>query len=293
MKRIILFLLTNLSVMLLFSIILSFTPINSNNVYDLIIVSGIFGFLGSIVSLLMSKWIALSSVEGKIIRRPRNEIENWLMNKVFYLSKKAKITAPELAIYESMEMNAFATGYRKNSSLIAVSTGLLKNMNFKEIEAVLAHEISHIKSGDMVTMTLIQGVINTFVFFISQIIVEFLLNSSSNKKENELEETNQHPFLFFLFTNFLEIVFGMLASLIVFSFSRRREFYADAGSANMVGKENMISALQKIKNSQVLNTSDFISTSYINGKSNNFSFLFQSHPPLETRIKALFQEKYM
>ncbi|XRX42901.1 MAG: protease HtpX [Buchnera aphidicola (Tetraneura sorini)] len=292
MKRIIFFLLTNLSVMLLFSIILSFTPINSNNLYDLIIVSGMFGFLGSIVSLLMSKWIALSLVKGKIIRLPKNEIETWLMNKIFYLSKKAQIIAPELAIYESIEMNAFATGCRKNSSLIAVSTGLLKNMNFKEIEAVLAHEISHIKSGDMVTMTLIQGVINTFVFFISQIIVEFLLNSS-NKKEKKLDEENQHPILFFLLTNFLEIIFGMLASLIVFSFSRRREFYADAGSANMVGKENMISALQKIKNSQALNTSDFISTSYIHGKSNNFSFLFQSHPPLETRIKALFQEKYM
>ncbi|CAL4042966.1 Protease HtpX [Buchnera aphidicola (Tetraneura ulmi)] len=292
MKRIILFLLTNLSVMLFFAVILSFTPIHSKNLYNLILFSGIFGFSGAIVSLLMSKWIALSLVGGRIIKYPKNDIENWLINKLFYLSKKVKITTPELAIYESIEINAFATGYRKNSSLVAVSTGLLKSMNFKEIEAVLAHEISHIKSGDMVTMTLIQGVINTFIFFISRIIAGFFLNNSY-KKENNSEGENQHPILYFLLTNVLEILFSILASIIVFSFSRYREFRADAGSANIVGKENMISALKSMKNSQILNTSDCISTSYINGKSNNFSFLFQSHPPLEIRIKALSQEKYM
>lgn len=174
MMRIALFLLTNLAVMLVFGLVLSLTGIQSSSVQGLMIMAGLFGFGGSFVSLLMSKWMALRSVGGEVIEQPRNETENWLLETVRRQSQQAGIAMPQVAIYHAPDINAFATGARRNASLVAVSTGLLQSMSRDEAEAVIAHEISHVANGDMVTMTLIQGVVNTFVIFISRLILSLI-----------------------------------------------------------------------------------------------------------------------
>lgn len=292
MIRIILFLLTNLAVMLIFSLILNLTGIQSNNIYSLLIMSSLFGFSGSILSLILSKWIALRSVNGKIITHPRNEIENWLINTVREQSIKKGIIMPQIAIYHATDINAFATGARRNSALIAISTGLLENMTQHEAEAVIAHEISHISNGDMITMTLVQGVVNTFVIFISRILSQIISNTiSSNRNENNIEERN--PFVYFLISTFLELIFGVLASIITMWFSRHREFYADASSAKLVGREKMISALNRLKTSHEPQESDSMIALCIHGKSHSFLKLFASHPSLEKRIQALHNQEYM
>jgi heat shock protein HtpX len=292
MIRIILFLLTNLAVMLIFSLILNLTGIQSNNIYSLLIMSSLFGFSGSILSLILSKWIALRSVNGEIITHPRNEIENWLIDTIREQSIKKGIIMPQIAIYHAPDMNAFATGARRNSALIAISTGLLENMTRHEAEAVIAHEISHISNGDMITMTLVQGVVNTFVIFISRILSQIISNTiSSNRNENNVEERN--PFLYFLISTFLELIFGVLASIITMWFSRHREFYADASSAKLVGREKMISALNRLKNSHEPQESDSMIAFCIHGKSNSFLKLFASHPSLDKRIQALYKKEYM
>lgn len=292
MIRIILFLLTNLAVMLIFGLILSVTGIQSNSIYGLLIISSLFGFSGSILSLLLSKWIALRSVNGKIIVHPQTEIESWLINTVRAQSIQKGIIMPQIAIYDAPDMNAFATGARRNSALIAVSTGLLNNMSPHEAEAVIAHEISHIANGDMITMTLVQGVINTFVIFISRLLSQIISNIlSNNRNENNVEEKNS--FTYFLISTFFELIFGILASIITMWFSRHREFYADASSAKMVGREKMISALNHLKLSHLPQESDSMIAFCINGKSNSFFKLFSSHPTLEKRIQALHDRKYM
>ncbi|QCI19885.1 MAG: protease HtpX [Buchnera aphidicola (Brevicoryne brassicae)] len=293
MMRIILFLLTNLAVMLIFSLILSFTGIQSDSIYGLLVMSGLFGFSGSIISLILSKWIALRSVNGEIITHPRNEIENWLIDKVREQSIKKGIIMPQIAIYHAPDINAFATGARRNSALIAISTALLENMTRNEIEAVIAHEISHISNGDMITMTLVQGVVNTFVIFISRILSQ-IINSvvSNNRNENNVEEKNS--FFYFLISTLLELIFGVLASIITMWFSRHREFYADASSAKLVGREKMISALNRLKTSYEPQESDNMIALCIHGKkSNSFLKLFASHPSLEKRIEALRNQEYM
>ncbi|AAM67867.1 protease HtpX [Buchnera aphidicola] len=292
MIRIILFLLTNLAVMLTFSLILAVTGIQSESIYGLLIMSSLFGFSGSILSLIMSKWIALRSVNGRIINHPSNETESWLIDTIRQQSIKKNIIMPQIAIYEAADINAFATGARRNAALIAISTGLLENMTRSEAEAVIAHEISHVSNGDMITMTLVQGVVNTFVIFISRIISQALSSLlSSNRNENSEDEKDS--FLFFLISTFLEIIFGVLASIITMWFSRHREFYADASSAKLVGKEKMISALNRLKSSHEPQESDSIIAFCINGKSNSFIELFASHPSLEKRIQALKNKKYM
>ncbi len=291
MMRIVLFLCTNLAVMVVFGIILSLTGIRSASIPGLMIMAGLFGFGGSFVSLLMSKWMALRSVGGEVIEQPRNETERWLMQIVTQQSQQAGITTPQVAIYHAPDINAFATGARKNASLVAVSTGLLQNMNRDEAEAVIAHEISHIANGDMVTMTLIKGVVNTFVIFISRIIAQVASGFLSSDREEE--GSNGNPLVYFAVATVLELVFGILASIITMWFSRHREFHADAGSAKLVGREKMIAALERLKTSYEPQEPGTMMAFCINGKQKSLSELFMSHPPLDKRIEALRQGEYI
>lgn len=280
MMRILLFLATNMAVMLVLGIILSVTGIAGNSTSGILIMALLFGFAGSLISLFLSKTMALRSVDGEIITQPRNQIEHWLMDTVARQAQLAGIPMPEVAIYHSPDVNAFATGATKSNSLVAVSTGLLNNMTEAEAEAVLAHEISHIANGDMVTMALLQGVLNTFVIFLSRIIATAVASSRNNNGE----ETRSSS-LYFLVSMVLEMVFGVLASIIAMWFSRYREFRADAGSASLVGKEKMIMALQRLQQlHEPQNLEGSLNAFMINGKR---SELFMSHPPLEKRIEAL------
>ncbi|CAM3539895.1 heat shock protein, integral membrane protein [Xenorhabdus nematophila ATCC 19061] len=293
MMRIALFLLTNLAVMVVFGIILSLTGVQRSSVTGLMIMAGLFGFGGAFISLLMSKWMALRSVGGQIIEKPSSETEAWLMETVRRQSDQVGITMPQVAIYDALDINAFATGARRNASLVAVSTGLLNNMSRDEAEAVIAHEISHIANGDMVTMTLLQGIVNTFVIFISRIIAQAASSFfSSNDNESE-SSSNGNPIVYMVLSMVLEIVFGILASIITMWFSRYREFHADAGSAKLVGREKMIAALQRLKTSYEPQEEGRMMAFCINGKSKSFSELFLSHPPLDKRIEALRSGEYI
>jgi protease htpX len=280
MMRILLFLATNMAVMLVLGIILSVTGIAGNSTSGILIMALLFGFAGSLISLFLSKTMALRSVDGEVITQPRNQTEHWLMDTVARQAQLAGIPMPEVAIYHSPDVNAFATGATKSNSLVAVSTGLLNNMTEAEAEAVLAHEISHIANGDMVTMALLQGVLNTFVIFLSRIIATAVASSRNNNGE----ETRSSS-LYFLVSMVLEMVFGVLASIIAMWFSRYREFRADAGSASLVGKEKMIMALRRLQQlHEPQNLEGSLNAFMINGKR---SELFMSHPPLEKRIEAL------
>lgn len=280
MMRILLFLATNMAVMLVLGIILSVTGIAGNSTNGILIMALLFGFAGSLISLFLSKTMALRSVDGEVITQPRNQTEHWLMNTVARQAQLAEIPMPEVAIYHSPDVNAFATGATKSNSLVAVSTGLLNNMTESEAEAVLAHEISHIANGDMVTMALLQGVLNTFVIFLSRIIATAVASSRNNNGEEARNSS-----LYFLVSMVLEMVFGVLASIIAMWFSRYREFRADAGSASLVGKEKMIMALQRLQQlHEPQNLEGSLNAFMINGKR---SELFMSHPPLEKRIEAL------
>ena len=280
MMRILLFLATNMAVMLVLGIILSVTGIAGNSTSGILIMALLFGFAGSLISLFLSKTMALRSVDGEVITQPRNQTEHWLMDTVARQAQLAGIPMPEIAIYHSPDVNAFATGATKSNSLVAVSTGLLNNMTEAEAEAVLAHEISHIANGDMVTMALLQGVLNTFVIFLSRIIATAVASSRNNNGEE-----TRNSSLYFLVSMVLEMVFGVLASIIAMWFSRYREFRADAGSASLVGKEKMIMALQRLQQlHEPQNLDGSLNAFMINGKR---SELFMSHPPLEKRIEAL------
>nr|WP_024968291.1 protease HtpX [Pantoea sp. IMH] len=291
MMRIALFLLTNLGVMLVFGLILSLTGIQSSSVQGLMIMAGLFGFGGAFVSLLMSKWMALRSVGGEVIEQPRTETERWLVQTIARQAQQAGIAMPQVAVYHAPDINAFATGARRDASLVAVSTGLLQNMSRDEAEAVLAHEISHIANGDMVTMTLIQGVVNTFVIFVSRIIAQIASGFLSGNREEG--ESNGNPMVYFAVSMVLELVFGILASMITMWFSRHREFHADAGSAKLVGREKMIAALQRLKTSYEPQEASTMLAFCINGKSKSISELFMSHPPLDKRIEALRSGQYL
>ncbi|CFQ33277.1 MULTISPECIES: protease HtpX [Yersinia] len=292
MMRIALFLLTNLAVMLVFGLVLSLTGIQSSSVQGLMIMAGLFGFGGAFVSLLMSKWMALRSVGGEVIEQPRNETERWLLETVRRQSQQVGIAMPQVAIYQAPDINAFATGARRDASLVAVSTGLLQNMSRDEAEAVIAHEISHVANGDMVTMTLIQGIVNTFVIFISRLIAQVAAGFLSGDRDNEGSSAG-NPMVYFAVSMVLELVFGILASIITMWFSRHREFHADAGSARLVGREKMIAALQRLKTSYEPQEAGNLMAFCINGKSKTFSELFMSHPPLDKRIEALRSGQYL
>ncbi|NBN70710.1 protease HtpX [Proteus sp. G2618] len=291
MMRIALFLLTNLAVMFVFGIILSLTGIQGRSVQGLMIMAGLFGFGGAFISLLMSKWMALRSVSGQVIESPTSEVERWLLDTVRRQSEQVGIKMPQVAIYDAPDINAFATGARRDASLVAVSTGLLASMSRDEAEAVIAHEISHVANGDMITMTLLQGVVNTFVIFISRIIAQFVANFISNDEESE--SSNGNPWVYMGVSMVLEIVFGILASIITMWFSRYREFHADAGSAKLVGREKMIAALQRLKTSYEPQEESSMMAFCINGRNKSFSELFLSHPPLDKRIEALRNGEYL
>lgn len=292
MMRIVLFLLTNLAVILVFGVVLNLTGIQSSSAAGLIIMAGLFGFGGAFVSLLMSKSIALRSVGGEVIEQARNETERWLLNTVRQQAQQANIAMPQVALYHAPDINAFATGARRDASLVAVSSGLLQNMNRNEAEAVIAHEISHIVNGDMVTMTLLQGVINTFVIFVSRTLAQLAAGLMSSNRD-EGENGNGNFLVYFAASMILELMFGILASIITLWFSRHREFHADAGSASLVGREKMITALQRLKTSCEPQEVSSMMAFYINGRNKTFSKLFMSHPPIDKRIEALRYGTYL
>ncbi len=280
MMRVLLFLATNLAVLVVFSIILSLTGIQSQDTMGLLIMAALFGFSGSLISLFLSKTMALRSVGAEIITQPRNEAERWVLQTVHSQAERAGLPKPDVAIYHSNDVNAFATGASKNNSLVAVSTALLNQMTKDEAEAVLAHEVAHIKNGDMVTMTLLQGVLNTFVIFVSRMIAKVAASNRDGETSSGM---------YFLISMVLEIVFGILASIIAMWFSRYREFRADAGSAELVGKQKMIAALQRLKSlHEPQELEGQLAAFAINGKrGGGLRELFMSHPPLEKRIEAL------
>ncbi|HHE3463361.1 protease HtpX [Pasteurella multocida] len=281
MMRILLFLATNMAVLVVFNIILSLTGIQAQDATGLLLMAALFGFSGSLISLFLSKNMALRAVGAEVIKQPRNDMERWLVNTVRSQAERANLPMPDVAIYHSEDVNAFATGPSKNNSLVAVSTGLLRAMTQDEAEAVLAHEVAHIKNGDMVTMTLLQGVLNTFVIFVSRMIAKVV---SSNR------DGESSTGIYFLVSMVLEILFGFLASMIVMWFSRYREFRADAGSAELVGKHKMIAALQRLQRlHEPQELEGQLAAFAINGKRGGLAALFMSHPPLEKRIAALQQ----
>ena len=281
MKRIFLFIATNLAVMIVIGIILSVLGIsgNPNNLMGLLAFSAVVGFTGSIMSLMMSKWMAKKSTGAYVIEQPRNETEAWLLNTVDNQARQLGLKRPEVAIYDAPEENAFATGPSKNNSLVAVSTGLLHGMTREEVEAVLAHEMSHVANGDMVTLTLIQGVVNTFVVFLSRIIANMVAGNSSD------EEGAENSGTFFLVSMVLQILFGFLASFIVMWFSRKREYRADAGAAKLVGAPKMIAALERLKGNGTSTLPKEMNAMGIAGGEKDS--LLSTHPTLDNRIAAL------
>jgi heat shock protein HtpX len=283
-----LFLATNLAVMVVFSIVLNIiyatTGIQSGSLSGLLVMAVLFGFGGSLISLMMSKKMALRSIGGEIITEPRNSNEHWLLETVTRQAKQAGIGMPDVAIYDAAEMNAFATGAKRDDALIAVSTGLLAQMTRDEAEAVVAHEINHVANGDMITMALMQGVVNTFVIFLSRIIANAVSGFTSDDEEGEGEGGSFMTY--FIVSMVLEMLFGFLASFLTMWFSRQREFKADSGAANLVGKDKMIAALERLKTSQETQLEGSMMAFGITGKKTMMELLM-SHPPLQNRINAL------
>jgi heat shock protein HtpX len=288
MKRIVLFLATNLAVLLVLSLVLNVLGLGRAvtgagiDVGALLAFSAVVGFTGSIISLLISKPMAKWSTGARVIDQPSNSTELWLVNTVRQLAERAGIAMPEVAVYEG-EPNAFATGAFKNSALVAVSTGLLASMNRDEIEAVLGHEIAHVANGDMVTLTLIQGVVNTFVVFMARVVGYFV------DKVLLRGNDNRGPGIGYMITVFIcEIVFGLLASIIVAWFSRQREFRADAGSARLLGTPvPMQHALARLAGLPPGELPQSFAASGITGGGTGWGALFSTHPPMEQRIAAL------
>ncbi|MCA1322693.1 protease HtpX [Herbaspirillum sp. alder98] len=287
MKRIVLFLFTNLAVMLVLSFTASLLGVNRYltanglNFGMLLVFCALMGFGGSFISLFMSKTIAKWSTGARVIEQPQNSTELWLINTVHTLATRAQLPMPEVAVYDGPP-NAFATGASKSNSLVAVSTGLLQGMTKEEVEAVLAHEVAHIANGDMVTLTLIQGVVNTFVMFIARVVGYFV--DSALRRNSE----QSGPGIGYMVTVVVcEIVFGILASVIVMYFSRQREYRADAGAAALMGSNlPMINALRRLGGLEPDGLPQNLQASGISGRQ-SWMGLFSSHPPLETRIAAL------
>ena len=282
MKRIFLFIATNLAVMIVIGIILSVLGIsgNPNNLMGLLAFSAVVGFTGSIMSLMMSKWMAKKSTGAYVIEQPRNETEAWLLNTVDNQARQLGLKRPEVAIYDAPEENAFATGPSKNNSLVAVSTGLLHGMTREEVEAVLAHEMSHVANGDMVTLTLIQGVVNTFVVFLSRLVANMVAGNSDEEEGSSMA--------YFVVSMVLQVFFGFLASFIVMWFSRKREYRADAGAAKLVGAPKMIAALERLKGNGTSTLPKEMNAMGIAGGEKDS--LLSTHPTLDNRIAALQQQ---
>ena len=281
MKRVVLFIATNLAILFVLGIVLSILMpvlgLNSASNSGLLFMCAVFGMGGSFISLLMSKMIAKRSVGARVNENPSTNEETWLVNTVRRQAELAGIGMPEVAIYDSPEINAFATGANKNNALVAVSTGLIRSMNIDQAEAVLGHEVSHVANGDMVTLTLIQGVLNTFVYFFARIVA------------NMVNRGNNSAFTYLMTVMAFQAIFGILASIIVMGFSRYREYRADSGGADLAGRQKMIAALERLKSNQTESQLDGQLTAFgISGK-RAWSELFMSHPPLEKRIAALQQ----
>ncbi len=289
MKRISLFIITNLAVLVVISVTLRLLGVDrvldqsgQINFNALLIISAVIGFAGSIISLFMSKWSAKRMVGARVITDPTDPTERWLVDTVRRQAGRAGIGMPEVAVYDAPDVNAFATGWNRNAALVAVSSGLLRNMSRDEIEAVLAHEVSHVANGDMVTLALIQGVVNTFVIFFAKlfgILVDRVLLKNDGRNGRGIGA--------FVAEMVAQVVLGVLASIIVRWFSRQREFRADAGGASLAGRNKMIAALEKLKiNHNQATLPEKMAASGISG-GGGFSRLFMTHPPLDERIAAL------
>jgi len=286
-KRVALFLATNLAVLALLGVVLSILQgvfgVNLGGNAGLLVIAAVFGFGGSFISLAISKWMAKRSTGMVVITQPRNDVEAWLLATVRRQAEAAGIAMPEVGIYDGPEINAFATGPSRNNALVAVSTGLLRGMTRDEAEAVLAHEVSHVANGDMVTMALIQGVLNTFVIFLARVVGRAIDAALSGGR-------NDGPGLaYYAIVFVLEMVFGLVASVIAMGFSRWREFRADAGGARLAGREKMIAALQRLAQSYGQSTlpSQVQAFGISGGVGAGLKRLFMSHPPLAERIQAL------
>ena len=287
MKRVFLLIVTNFAILAVLSVTMQLLGIDSAltnetglNLQGLLVFAAMFGFGGAFISLFISKWMAKRSTGAHVIEVPANTTERWLVDTVRRQAERAGIGMPEVAIYDAPDVNAFATGWNRNNALVAVSTGLLNNMSQEEAEAVLGHEVSHIANGDMVTLTLIQGVVNTFVIFISRVI-GYIVDRVLLKNEKG------EGMGFFIATMVAEVVLGVLASMVVAWFSRHREFRADAGGASLAGREKMIAALERLKgNHEQTALPTQMSALGISGGGAMMK-LFMSHPPLDERIAAL------
>ena len=294
MQRIILFAMTNIAVIALASIVMRLLGIDQDlagagiNVPALLVFSLIFGFAGSLKSLALSKKMALRTTGASVIQAPDNDIERWLVATVERQAQAAGIGTPDVAIYDAPEVNAFATGAKRNDALVAVSTGLLRSMTRDEAEAVLAHEVSHVANGDMVTLTLIQGVVNTFVIFLSRLVGYFV---------DRVLLRNQHGggLGFFAAVMVSQVVFGMLANIVVCWFSRQREFRADAGGAGLAGAAKMSAALRRLQaqqRGQAALPKEMAALGISGFSAPGLQRLFMTHPPLEERINALEQRPF-
>jgi len=289
MKRVLLFVATNIAVLVVLSIVLSLLGVDSIldksgsnlDMRALLIFAAVLGMGGSFISLLISKWMAKRATGARTIDQASNQTEAWLLETVGHQARAAGIGMPEVAIFPADAPNAFATGARRNASLVAVSTGLLSGMRRQEVEAVLGHEISHIANGDMITLALIQGVVNTFVIFLSR-VVGYYVDRVVFKTERGVGPA------FYITSILSQIVFGILASVIVCWFSRQREFRADAGGARLAGAPSMIGALERLKAGTAPLPEQMAAFGIAGGKS--FMQLFMTHPPLDVRIKALKTE---
>lgn len=289
-KRVMLFLVTNLAIVFVLGLVLNLLGVGrildeqgvGLGLTNLIVFAAVFGFGGSLISLAISKWTAKRLTGARVISQPAGEVEAWLVRTVRRQAADAGIGMPEVAIYEAPDVNAFATGMRRDNALVAVSSGLLRSLNRDEVEAVLGHEISHVANGDMVTLALIQGVINTFVIVASRVVGHLV--------DRVVFKTEQgHGPAFFITSIAAQLVFGILASIIVFWFSRRREFRADAGGAALAGREKMVAALERLRSSVAQpHLPDQMAAFGISGNAGHgLKRLFMTHPPLEERIAAL------
>jgi heat shock protein HtpX len=288
MKRIFLFLITNLAVLALLTLVIFIIEqvfgvrLAGGGLGSLLVFAAVFGFGGALISLALSKWTAKRMMGVRVITAPQSDLEQWLIATVKRLADQAHVGMPEVGIFDAQEMNAFATGARRNAALVAVSSGLLRSMSRAQAEAVLGHEITHVANGDMVTLALLQGVLNTFVIFLARIIGSFV-DRALLKNDRE-----QSGIGFFLTTMVAQIILGIFASMIVSWYSRRREFRADRGGADLAGTGSMIGALQVLKQSQGEPMPPQMQAFGINtGSASGFMRLFMSHPPLDERIAAL------
>jgi heat shock protein HtpX len=288
MKRIFLFIVTNLAVLALLGVVIYLVEkafgmrLTGGGLGGLLVFAAVFGFGGALISLALSKWTAKRMMGVRVIAAPQTDLEIWLVAVVKRLADKAQIACPEVGIFEAEEMNAFATGARRNAALVAVSSSLLQSMSRTQVEAVLGHEISHVANGDMVTLALLQGVLNTFVIFLARIIGSFVDRALLKNDRGE------SGIGFFITTMVAQVILGIFASLIVSWYSRRREYRADRGGANLAGTGSMIEALQVLKRSQGEPMPPQMQAFGINtGAAGGFMRLFMSHPPLDARIAAL------